>query len=145
VSARQGDEVAEEAATSSQSRDRDAASLAALGALLAAIGVAAGAFGAHALRGRIDALSLQVFETGVRYQLIHALGIIVATLARERQPRGALAAGWLFAAGVVLFSGSLYGLAFGGPRALGAVTPLGGACFIAGWLAFAAGAWPARP
>ena len=145
MSARQGDEVAEEAATSSQSRDRDAASLAALGALLAAIGVAAGAFGAHALRGRIDALSLQVFETGVRYQLIHALGVIVAALAFEQRPRGALAAaGWLFAAGIVLFSGSLYGLALGGPKTLGAVAPLGGACFIAGWLAFTGGAWPRR-
>ena len=127
-------------------RDHGAAPLASLGAFLAAIGVVAGAFGAHALRGRIEPQSLQAFETGVRYQLIHALAVVVAALVHERRPRGVFTvAAWLFAAGIVLFSGSLYGLSLGGTRVLGAVTPFGGLCFIAGWLAFAGGAWPSRP
>jgi len=111
-----------------------------LGAVLAFLGVLAGAFGAHALRGQLAPERLAVFDTAVRYQLWHALALLVVGLALERAPRPALrAAGWLFAAGIVMFSGSLYGLALTGVRVLGAITPLGGASFLAGWLALVAG------
>jgi uncharacterized membrane protein YgdD (TMEM256/DUF423 family) len=110
----------------------------ALGAISAAISVAAGAFGAHALRARLPADLLAVFETGARYQMYHALGLALAAWAVARWPGAAAAwAGWLFVAGTVLFSGSLYGLALSGIRWLGAVTPLGGVAFIAGWIALA--------
>lgn len=101
-------------------------------AVLGAVGVALGAFGAHGLRARLDAHALGVWETAVRYHLVHA----VALLAIALSPHAAAlrASGWLFAAGIALFSGSLYVLALGGPRALGPVTPLGGLAFIAGWL-----------
>ncbi len=106
-----------------------------LGAMLAALGVAAGAFGAHALRARLSPELLGVFETGVRYHLIHALGLLAVAWAAMRWPGTATnAAGWLFVAGTVLFSGSLYALTLSGIRALGAITPLGGVAFIAGWL-----------
>jgi len=111
-----------------------------LGALFAAVGVGAGAFGAHALRGRLSAEMLAVFETGVRYHLIHALALVAVGLAATRWASPAVGlAGWLFCAGVILFSGSLYLLALGGPRVLGAITPIGGAAFIAGWLILAYG------
>jgi uncharacterized membrane protein YgdD (TMEM256/DUF423 family) len=113
----------------------------ALGALSAAISVAAGAFGAHALKARLAPDLLAVFETGARYQMYHALGLGLAAWAASRGGGAAAAwAGWLFVAGTVLFSGSLYGLAFSGVRALGAVTPLGGVAFIAGWIALAVAA-----
>ena len=111
---------------------------AALGSVFAFLGVLAGAFGAHALRGRLAPDMLQVFETGARYQLVHALALVLVGLAIERRPGRALSvAGGLFAAGIVLFSGSLYALALSGARVLGAITPLGGLCFLAGWLALA--------
>ena len=110
----------------------------ALGAVLAALGVAAGAFGAHGLRARLTPEMLGVFETGVRYHLIHALGLLAVAWAATRWPGTAVsAAGWLFVAGTVLFSGSLYALTLSGIRALGAITPLGGVAFIAGWLTLA--------
>lgn len=113
----------------------------ALGAASAAISVSAGAFGAHALRGRLSPEMLSVFETGARYQMFHALGLVAAAYAVSRSAGGAAVwAGWLFAAGTVLFSGSLYALALSGNRALGAVTPFGGAAFIAGWIALAVAA-----
>ena len=113
-----------------------------MGAVLAAVGVAAGAFGAHALRGRLPPEMLSVFETGVRYHLIHALGLLLVAWATTRWPGQAVnAAGWLFLAGTVLFSGSLYALSLSGIRVLGAITPLGGVAFIAGWFALAWGAW----
>jgi uncharacterized membrane protein YgdD (TMEM256/DUF423 family) len=113
-----------------------------MGAVLAALGVAAGAFGAHALRGRLTPDLLNVFETGVRYQLIHALGLLAVAWASARWPgRATNMAGWLFLAGIVLFSGSLYALSMSGVRALGAITPLGGVAFIAGWIALAWGVW----
>src|SRR5689334_583818 len=106
----------------------------ALGALSGFASVAAGAFGAHALRSRLSADHLAVFETGVRYQMYHALGLVVVAWAVSRWPGSATAAaGWLFVAGTVLFSGSLYALALSGMRALGAVTPFGGLAFLAGW------------
>jgi uncharacterized membrane protein YgdD (TMEM256/DUF423 family) len=112
-----------------------------LGALSAGLGVAIGAFGAHGLRGRLSEEMLSVFETGARYQMYHALGLLAAGWAVSRTSgAAAVSAGWLFAAGTVLFSGSLYALALTGVRALGAVTPLGGVAFIAGWIALAVAA-----
>ena len=110
----------------------------ALGALSALVSVAAGAFGAHALRARLEPDLLAVFETGARYEMYHALGLVAVAWAAARWPGGVVtAAGWLFVAGTVLFSGSLYALALTGVRALGAVTPLGGVAFLAGWAALA--------
>lgn len=113
-----------------------------MGAVLAALGVAAGAFGAHALRARLAPDLLAVFETGVRYHLIHALALLAVAWAATRWP-GQLThtAGWFFLAGTFLFSGSLYGLSLSGVRALGAITPLGGVAFIAGWLVLAWAVW----
>jgi uncharacterized membrane protein YgdD (TMEM256/DUF423 family) len=115
----------------------------ALGAISGAISVAAGAFGAHALRSRLSPEHLAVFETGARYEMYHALGLVAAAWAASRGAAAAGAAawaGWLFAAGTVLFSGSLYALTLSGVRAFGAVTPFGGAAFIAGWIALAVAA-----
>jgi uncharacterized membrane protein YgdD (TMEM256/DUF423 family) len=113
-----------------------------LGAASALIGVAAGAFGAHALKARLAPDLLATFEIGVRYQLVHALALLAVAWACTRWP-GLLASasGWAFAAGTVLFSGSLYLLALTGVRAFGAVTPVGGVLFLAGWLLLAAAAW----
>lgn len=112
-----------------------------LGCIFAFLGVAAGAFGAHALRTRVPPDLLAVFETGARYQMYHALALLAVALAAARVPSRVLrAAGWLFAAGIVVFSGSLYLLALTGVRVLGAITPLGGLCFLAGWIALAAAA-----
>ena len=110
-----------------------------LGAASAAIAVAAGAFGAHALRARLAPASLAVFETAARYQMYHALALFAVAWALTRWP-GQLPvwAGWLFLAGTVLFSGSLYLLALTGTRWWGAVTPLGGVAFLAGWICLAA-------
>ena len=109
-----------------------------IGALSGGIGVAAGAFGAHALRARLEPRMLEVFETGARYQMYHAIAMLAAAWIVTRFPGGvANASGWLFLAGTVLFSGSLYAMALTGVRALGAITPLGGVCFIAGWVCLA--------
>ncbi|HSJ15731.1 MAG TPA: DUF423 domain-containing protein [Longimicrobiales bacterium] len=109
-----------------------------LGAVLAALAVAAGAFGAHALQTRLAPERLTTFETAARYQMVHALALLVSAWAVERWAAGpAAVAGWLFVAGILVFGGTLYTLALGGPRWLGAVTPIGGLCFIAGWLALA--------
>ena len=110
----------------------------ALGALSGLLAVGAGAFGAHALRERLSPDMLAVFETGARYQMYHALALLAAAWAVGRWPGGAtLAAGWLFVAGTVVFCGSLYLLALTGHRWLGAITPLGGLAFVAGWAALA--------
>jgi uncharacterized membrane protein YgdD (TMEM256/DUF423 family) len=101
-------------------------------ALLGAAGVALGAFGAHGLRARLEPRALEIWETAVRYQLVHAVALLA--LALSPLAESARAAGWLFVAGIALFSGSLYGLALGGPRLLGPITPLGGLALIAGWL-----------
>lgn len=107
------------------------------------LAVALGAFGAHALAGRLSAADLGTFETAVRYQFYHALALlgVAAVLGRWPQSGAATWAGWLFVAGVVIFSGSLYGLVFSGIRWLGAVTPLGGVAMIAGWISLALAAW----
>src|SRR3954470_13897894 len=108
------------------------------GALSAFIGVALGAFAAHGLKARLDPTMLATFETGVRYQMYHALGLLAVGWACTRWPGGATAAsGWLFVAGTLLFSGTLYALALSGERWLGAITPIGGVAFLAGWLSLA--------
>ena len=104
------------------------------GAAFAGLGVAAGAFGAHLLRPILDATMLNVFETAVRYQMYHALALcLVASIAERHTTSRMAAVGWLFAVGIVLFSGSLYLLSLTGIRWIGALTPLGGVAFIAGW------------
>ena len=118
----------------------------ATGAVICALGVMLGAFGAHGLRERLTADLLAVFETGVRYHLIHALGLLAVAWAASRWPNAWVgAAGWLFVAGIAVFSGSLYVLAVTGIRWLGAITPLGGVCLIAGWVVLAVGALRGGP
>ena len=117
-----------------------------LGASSAFIAVAAGAFGAHALRDRLDPAMLAVFETGSRYQMYHALALLAVAWAVTRWPGPwAGRAGWLFVAGTLLFSGSLYALALTGVRWLGAITPLGGVAFLAGWICLALAARESVP
>ena len=113
---------------------------AAVGAVLMALAVAMGAFGAHALRGRLDAYSMTVYEKAVFYHFVHALGILlIALLARTMMitPAGQARVGWLLLIGIIVFSGSLYALAISGVRVLGAITPIGGLAFIIGWLVLA--------
>ena len=107
-----------------------------LGSLSALTGVAAGAFGAHALDSIVAPDLLEVYETGVRYQLFHALALLATGLVSALRPGARWSVPvWLFTAGTVLFSGSLYLMALTGTRWLGAITPLGGVCFLAGWVA----------
>lgn len=113
----------------------------AAGAVNAALSVAAGAFGAHALKARLSADMLAIFETGARYHMYHALALVLVGLFAAARPAANVApAGWAMLAGIVLFSGSLYALALSGVRVLGAITPLGGVAFLVGWalLAWAA-------
>ena len=114
----------------------------ALGSLSGGIAVALGAFAAHGLQSRLDPQMLAAFETGARYQMYHALALLAVGLLAERASTRLLAAsGTLFLAGTVLFSGSLYTLALTGTRGLGAITPLGGVAFLAGWLCLGWAAW----
>jgi uncharacterized membrane protein YgdD (TMEM256/DUF423 family) len=108
-----------------------------LGAANAFVAVAAGAFGAHALRDRLDERMREVFDTAARYHLIHAVGLLGVAWLCSRGAPAAPVAGGLMTAGIVLFSGSLYALALTGVRGLGAVTPIGGLCFLAAWAACA--------
>jgi uncharacterized membrane protein YgdD (TMEM256/DUF423 family) len=119
----------------------------AFGCLFGFLGVALGAFGAHALRLRLSPEMLAVFETGVRYQFVHALALLAVAWACTRWPgRAVRAAGWLFVTGVVLFCGSLYALALSGLRAIGVLTPCGGLALLAAWLCLGWAAWRAgRP
>ena len=115
--------------------------LSAAGVLLA-LATIAGALGAHTLKTHWPAQRLDVYDTAVRYQFYHALGLLGVGLALRTLDVGALrAAALLIIAGIVLFSGSLYALTLGAPRVIGAVTPVGGLALIAGWLAFAYGIW----
>ncbi len=98
------------------------------------IAVAAGAFGAHYLKTRLGAGELLTFEVAVRYQMYHALALLAVGTLAGRSTGVTLAAGWCFVGGIVLFSGSLYGLSLAGWKWLGPVTPLGGLLFLAGWL-----------
>ena len=102
-----------------------------MGASLLALAVVSGAFGAHALKDRLDPYSMGIWEKAVFYHFIHAIGLLVAPLLA---PKAAGTVGTLFVAGILLFSGSLYALALTGVRTLGAVTPIGGLAFIAAWL-----------
>jgi uncharacterized membrane protein YgdD (TMEM256/DUF423 family) len=114
----------------------------ATGALLGAAGVALGAFGAHGLKTRVGVELLVVFETAVRYHLIHALAIIAVAWSADRWPGTVTdTAGWLFVFGILIFSGSLYILVLTGQRWLGAITPVGGVALIAGWCTLALAAW----
>lgn len=110
-----------------------------IGSFSGALAVALGAFGAHALRSRLSQERLDTFETGVRYQMYHALALLFAAFAAGHWPASGLPiyAGWLFVAGTLLFSGSLYLLVLSGKRWWGAVTPFGGVAFIAGWVCLA--------
>jgi uncharacterized membrane protein YgdD (TMEM256/DUF423 family) len=113
-----------------------------IGSLLGFLGVAFGAFGAHALKSRLDADLLATFEVGVRYQMYHALALLAVGWACTRWPGTMVtASGWLFVAGTVVFSGSLYALSLSGMRWLGAITPIGGVALLAGWLCLAWAAW----
>jgi uncharacterized membrane protein YgdD (TMEM256/DUF423 family) len=113
-----------------------------LGSLSALGAVALGAFAAHGLKSRLTPEMLAVFETGVRYQMYHALALLATAWAYSKWPGAMTAAGgWLFVVGTLFFSGSLYGLALAGLRWLGPVTPIGGLAFLAGWACLAWAAW----
>jgi uncharacterized membrane protein YgdD (TMEM256/DUF423 family) len=115
------------------------------GALLAGLAVLAGAFGAHALRARLDPTQLALWETAARYQMYHALALLLTgQLLRGGSTRLLRIAGGLFLAGILLFSGSLYALALSGMRWLGAITPVGGAAFLVGWGCLAIGSLQAE-
>ncbi|MFC5469199.1 DUF423 domain-containing protein [Cohnella suwonensis] len=110
-----------------------------IGAIFAMLAVAIGAFGAHMLEDRVSADDLDVYETGVHYHMFHAVGLLVVGLLMDKLPNRKLGewAGRLLTVGIVLFSGSLYVLAISGVKVLGAITPLGGVAFIAGWICLA--------
>jgi uncharacterized membrane protein YgdD (TMEM256/DUF423 family) len=109
-----------------------------IGALAGVVGVGLGAFGAHGLRSRLSPEMLAVFETGVRYHMYHALALVAtAALMVRLDGRFISSAGWLFTAGIVLFSGSLYVVALTGVTIFGAITPIGGVAFLAGWACLA--------
>ena len=114
-----------------------------VGALMGFTGVGLGAFGAHALKGRLSPEMLAVFETAVRYQMYHALALLAtaALITRTEGGRAVLVAGWSFTAGILIFSGSLYALALTGVTILGAITPIGGVALLIGWAALAVAAF----
>jgi uncharacterized membrane protein YgdD (TMEM256/DUF423 family) len=118
-----------------------------LGSASAGIAVALGAFGAHALKARLSSDMLAVYDTGARYQMFHALALLAVAWASTRWPHSAAitASGWLFVAGTLLFSGSLYALSLSGARGLGAITPIGGLAWLLGWAALAWGVARAAP
>lgn len=108
----------------------------AIAPILAGVAVAAGAFAAHALKSKLSESALEIFETGARYQMYHALGLLLIGILLLLAPSGQTwmtAAGFAFLAGIVLFSGSLYGLSLTGMKWLGPITPLGGVAFMVGW------------
>lgn len=109
-----------------------------MGSLLAFLAVAIGAFGAHSLQGSFAPGMAAVYETGVQYQFYHALAILAVAFALTQWPKSPAAiAGWLFLAGIILFSGSLYALSITGSRLIGIITPFGGLAFLAGWVVLA--------
>ncbi|WP_316572199.1 DUF423 domain-containing protein [Neobacillus sp. YIM B06451] len=113
-----------------------------IGAINAFLAVALGAFGAHGLEGRVAPKYLEIWKTGVQYQMFHAVGLLVIGFLAGKVPAGSLftTAGWLMLAGIVLFSGSLYVLSLTKISVLGAITPLGGLAFLAAWVLIAVGA-----
>ncbi len=115
-----------------------------IASVLAGLSVAAGAFASHALREKLAERALQIFETGARYQMYHALALIAVAilLGRSEAPQTLLAiAGSAFVLGIAIFSGSLYALSLSGIKWLGAITPLGGVAFLVGWGCLAIAAW----
>ena len=113
-----------------------------IGSISAFLAVALGAFAAHGLKGKLTPDLFNVFEVGVRYHMFHALALLAVAWASPRWPGTYLtAAGWLFIFGTIVFSGSLYLLALGGPRWLGAITPIGGLAFLIAWLLLAWAVW----
>ena len=119
----------------------------ATGALLGLLGVAAGAFGAHALRGSVSTRDLEIWQTGAHYQQLHAVLLVAVGLfarATGAKGRALAAASALLTLGVVIFAGTLYAMVLGGPRILGAITPLGGLCLMGGWAALAVHALTGR-
>jgi uncharacterized membrane protein YgdD (TMEM256/DUF423 family) len=119
----------------------------AIGAVLTALAVGMGAFGAHGLRSKLDTYSMSVYEKAVFYHFIHALGILLVSLLARTNAisiSGQTRVAWLLLIGIIIFSGSLYALALSGVRILGAITPIGGIAFIAGWLLLAYEALRAR-
>ncbi|MBW4614181.1 MAG: DUF423 domain-containing protein [Desmonostoc vinosum HA7617-LM4] len=115
-----------------------------IAAILGGLSVAAGAFASHALREKISERSLSIFETGARYQMYHALALLLVALLisrTESPPPSLIASGWLFIIGIAIFCGSLYALSLSGIKSLGAIAPIGGAAFLAGWTALAFAAW----
>jgi uncharacterized membrane protein YgdD (TMEM256/DUF423 family) len=114
-----------------------------IAAIFGGLSVAGGAFGAHALREKISERSLEIFDTGARYQMYHALALLVVTMLMSRletPPTTLVVSGWLFIIGVMIFSGSLYALSLTGIKSLGAVAPLGGLALMLGWGALAVAA-----
>lgn len=114
-----------------------------LGSISGFLSVALGAFGAHALKEKVDEYSLGIFHTGVTYQTTHALALVLVALLLKWYPdsSGLVWAGWCFVAGTLIFSGSLYTLAMTGIKVLGAITPIGGVLFLIGWALLAIHAW----
>jgi uncharacterized membrane protein YgdD (TMEM256/DUF423 family) len=114
-----------------------------IAAIFGGLSVAGGAFGAHALREKISERSLEIFDTGARYQMYHSIALLLVAILMSRletPPTALLVSGWLFIIGVVIFSGSLYALSLTGIKSLGAVAPLGGLALMAGWGALAVAA-----
>ncbi len=112
----------------------------ALGAINGLLSVAAGAFGAHGLKDRLSERHLEIFETGARYQMYHALALLAVAWLVSVEAPGARTAGWCFTGGIAIFSGSLYALSLTGVKVLGAITPIGGVLFLVGWALLAYGA-----
>ncbi len=113
-----------------------------LGSISGFLAVALGAFAAHGLKDRLSPEMFNIFEVGVRYHFYHALALLAVGWASVRWPEGSIvAAGWLFLAGTIIFSGTLYILSLTGMRWLGAITPIGGLAFLVGWLLLAWGVW----
>ena len=115
-----------------------------IGAILGGLSVASGAFASHGLRDKLSERSLEIFETAARYQMYHALALLLVAILLsiyQSPPLSLIASGWLFIIGIAFFSGSLYVLSLTGVKILGAIAPLGGAAFIAGWGALAFAAW----
>jgi uncharacterized membrane protein YgdD (TMEM256/DUF423 family) len=108
-----------------------------LGCSFSCLSVAAGAFGAHFLKASLSEYAINIFNTAVQYQMYHGLALVLLGIYRERQTMSEKLSGWCFVFGIILFSGSLYGLALTGIKWLGALTPIGGLLFLTGWLLFA--------